>query len=277
MVDPSERPSSGHGRLSAGRPEPTRFEWDALEPGAQFRSLLGMVGAVEVTVADALAHVAERAAHALPVADGACVAVEGLDGHRQRVVTADRVAELDDLQKNLSEGPCVEAAARRRPVISADLPADPSWPGLTAALPEGALRSVLVVPLLGPSGVLGTLALYAFARSAFDDRSRQLGVRLAASAARTIRRALLLERVRRLTSQWHLASADRAPIGRAISVLMEEYEVGPDQAYAVLQLLGRTEHDDLVTVARAIVAAEEGRAASPAACGAMPPAVSPTG
>lgn len=277
MVDRCEQRPSEDGSPSAGRSEPKRLEWNALQPGRQYRSLLSMVGGVEGTVADSLAHVMERAAHALPVADGVCVAVEGLDGRRRRVATADVVAELDDLQEDLREGPCVEAVARRRPVVSADLLSDPSWPSLAASLGEGTVHSVLVVPLLAPYGVIGTLAMYAFVRSAFDDRSRQLGVRLAASAAQTVRHALVLERVRRLTFQWHLGSPDRVPIRRAIAVLMEENGVGRDEAYAVLQLLGRTEHDDLVAVARAIVAAEEGRPPAPAASGDVRPPVSPTG
>ncbi|WP_375426215.1 GAF domain-containing protein [uncultured Friedmanniella sp.] len=265
-------PSSGESGSAPEWPEP-----DALQPGPQFRSLLAMVDAVEVTVADALAHLAEQAVAALPVADGACVAFGTSVGRRVRAATADVAAELQDLQEDLGEGPGIEAAARRRPVLSGDLEADPRWPRLTASLGDTLVRSVLVLPLLGPSGVLGTLTLYASAASAFDDRSAQLGVRLAASAARTVRHALVLERARRLTTHRHLRRRDQATVDRAILVLMQENGVGSEEAYGVLQLLGRTEQEDLVAVARAIVAAEDAQRAGVAAPEDDPPALRPRG
>lgn len=274
VLDPSqERPSAPGGPPAAG-PGPGEPEPATLQLGPQFRSLLTMLGAVEVTVADALAHVAESAAAALPMADGACVAVRGSGGRTVCASTA--AAELQELQDDLGEGPCVDAAAGRRPVLTGDLPADPRWPALAASLRQSAVHSVLAFPLLGPADVLGTLSLCAAARSAFDDRSRQVGVRLATSAARTVGHALVLERTRRLTAERHLGVRDRAAVDRAIAVLMEENGVGADEAYGVLQLLGRTEHEDLVAVARAIVAAEDAQQGSPAAPEDVPP-LSPRG
>lgn len=277
VLDPSQERPSGAVSPPSGYSGAERPEHSALQPGLQARSLLTMVGAVEVTVADALVHIAERAAATLPAADAACAAAEGAAGRRERAATAAVAADLLALQEDLGEGPSLEAAARRRPVVSSDLAADPSWPGLAAAVPAGAVRSVLVLPLLAPSGVIGTLTLCAFASSAFDDRSRQLGVRLASSAAQTLRHALVLDQARRLTAQRHLRGSSRKAVDRATAVLMEENGVGAEEAYGVLQLLGRTEQDDLVTVARAIVAAEDAQQPGPLGSDEAPPPVLPRG
>lgn len=254
MFDPSQdRPLAGSGR-PPGPEDLTGSDPLLLHPGGQLRTLLSMLDAVEITVVDVLSHLADRVTELLPAVDGACVALAA-GARRERVATARFAAAVEELEESLGEGPHLDAVARQRSVRSGELAQEARWPRLAAASRTQPVRSVLVLPLRTPAGPVGTLSAYAFAPDAFDDRTRQLGVRLATTAARTVRDALVLDRARRLTSDRYLSTAGRAAVDAAIEVLMRENGVAAEQAYGVLQLLGRTERDDLVTVARAIVAA----------------------
>jgi GAF domain-containing protein len=214
-----------------------------------------MVAAAELTLVDVLRHVAGEAAGRLPAADGVLVAARRHDDSRELVATTDLAAAVDELQLGLREGPVLDAVASRGVVVSPDLARDDRWPRLAGSLGTSGLHSALCVALTADDVPLGTVSVYAREPDAFDERARELAVRLATSAGSTVGDVLVLDRLRRLTLQLHLEGSDSTAVDEAIAVLMEENGVGTDEAIAVLQMLGRTEHEDLVVVARAIVAA----------------------
>jgi GAF domain-containing protein len=214
-----------------------------------------MLAASELTLVDVLRHVADQAVSQLPTADGVLVAVRRDDDNREVVATSDLAATTDELQLGLREGPVLDALASRSVVCSGDLTQEGRWPRLAGSIGTSGVRSAVCVPLGGPDVTLGTLSLYAGAVDAFDQGARRHAARLARSAAPTVADVLVLDRARRLTLQLHLDGSDRSAVDEAIAVLMEENGVGADEALAVLQMLGRTEQEDLVAVARAIVAA----------------------
>jgi hypothetical protein len=222
--------------------------------GQQLRALREMVAAAEPSLVDVLRHLADQAAERLPGTDGVLVAVRRHDGSRAVVATSELAASADQLQLGLREGPVLDALADRSVMGSADLTGEDRWPRLARAAEASGVRSALCVPL-GEDVPLGTLSLYARAPDVFGDAAYRKAARLAGSASPSIADVLVLDRARRLSLQLHLDDADRAAVDEAIVVLVEENEVGTDEAIAVLQMLSQTEHEDLVTVARAIVAA----------------------
>lgn len=243
----------------AGGPDPAAEPAD--EGAGQLASLLGLVAAAELSLVDVLRHLAEEAAAPLPATAGVVVALRRPDGRRERVATAEPGLAVDDLQLGLREGPVLDCTAERRASSSTDLTTDGRWPRLAGAtgVLEGGVRSALCVPLVVDGVPLGTLSAYATAEQAFDDQTRRRVVRRAAAAGPTLADVLVLDQARRLTVQLHLGGRDRHAVEEAIGVLMEENGVGREEALAVLQLLGRTEHEDLGAVARAVVAARTTR------------------
>ena len=248
--DPAVPAAGGVTEAHGSRPEEPG--WPPVE---ELRSLLEMVAATELTLVDVLRHVADQATSQLPRADGVVVAVRRQDDSREVVATSDLAATADELQLGLREGPVLDALASRSVVSSPDLTQEDRWPRLAGSIGTSGVRSAVCVPLGGPEVTLGTLSLYAGAANAFGHDARRLAARLARSAAPTVADVLVLDRARRLTLQLHLDGSDRSAVDEAIAVLMEENGVGTDEALAVLEMLGRTEHEDLATVARAIVAA----------------------
>ena len=127
--------------------------------------------------------------------DGGGMSLLASSGAREPVYGSDPTAEtLERLQFTLGEGPCVDAAAGRSPVLVPDLAAP--WPGsgvaerwpafLAEALGLG-VRAVFAFPLrIGPRS-LGALDLYRGAAGPLDDRD----VARSLATADTIALALL--------------------------------------------------------------------------------------
>jgi len=72
------------------------------------------------------------------------------------------VALLEELQFSLREGPCVDAATWRRPVLEPDLRLVSAgrWPGLLPALADTPIRAVFAFPLQIGQIRLGVMDLY---------------------------------------------------------------------------------------------------------------------
>ena len=70
------------------------------------------------------------------------------------------MAQLEELERTLGEGPCVDAFTTGRPVAEPDLATATRWPGFTAAALAASARSVFGYPLMMPGGRFGALNLY---------------------------------------------------------------------------------------------------------------------
>jgi len=73
-----------------------------------------------------------------------------------------RARELEDLHFALGEGPCVEAAQARRPVLEADLVGSGfgRWPGYAPAAYQRGARGVFAFPLQVGAACVGVLDIY---------------------------------------------------------------------------------------------------------------------
>ncbi|MEV6636488.1 ATP-binding protein [Actinoplanes sp. NPDC051470] len=94
---------------------------------------------------------------------------------------------IEDLQQTLSEGPCQDAAATRRPVMAADLGTGSwrqRWPRFTKAALKAGIRAVAALPLHA-GGVRhdGALDLYRRYPGALDGTQRTAASIFAAAAA----------------------------------------------------------------------------------------------
>ncbi|OLR93473.1 GAF domain-containing protein [Actinokineospora bangkokensis] len=135
------------------------------------------------TAAHVLTLTAATAQLAIPGTDLASVTVRGPDGLLSTPISLDPVAaELDNLQYETGEGPCVDAAAGRGGVRALD--DDTTWPTFSALATSRGYRSVLATTILGtqPDGVAkGALNLYSTAAGAFDDEDADTALVLAAA------------------------------------------------------------------------------------------------
>ena len=122
-----------------------------------------------------LTQVATYAVQAIPGADGAGLTLLEQDRADTIVSTAPFVTEIDDIQYEMGQGPCISAAREGRTVLSGSLGGDSRWPRFGGRAARLGVHSVVSLPLITPDGVVGAMNVYAHDKNAFDDRAAELG------------------------------------------------------------------------------------------------------
>ena len=136
---------------------------------------LSRLGSSRLSLEDLLTRVAGFAVQAIPGADGAGLTLLERDRSDTIVKSAPFVAEVDDIQYGLGEGPCISAASTGEVMRSGSLGGDRRWPRFGPRVSRLGVHSVLSLPLLTPDGVAGAMNVYAHAKDAFDDRAERSG------------------------------------------------------------------------------------------------------
>lgn len=109
-----------------------------------------------------LQRVCRAAVRALP-ASGAGISVMTDEGVQGTAAASDATSErIEELQFTLGEGPCLDAYAARRPVLTSDLTdrGMTRWPGYAPAAHDIGVRAVFAFPLQVGAARLGVLDIY---------------------------------------------------------------------------------------------------------------------
>jgi len=145
------------------------------------------------------------------------------------------VAELDQLQASLGEGPCVDTLGGLDSVYVADLTHDPRWPRFGPRAARIGLRSALAYRLSAGGETLGALQLYARLPAAFGATDRAQGLIFAAHAGMALAVAQAQATERGRTDHLQTALVSREVIGQAQGILMERERITGDQAFDLLR------------------------------------------
>jgi GAF domain-containing protein len=145
-----------------------------------------------------------------------------------RAATGDLVHQLDRLQYDLGEGPCVDTLREADLVAVPKLRHDQRWPRYVPAAVKLGLRSQLAVRLfLDDRGTLGGLNLYSTRSDEVSSEAAAIAELFAAHAAIALGNA-------RERQNLNDALQSRKVIGQAIGILMERYEMSEERAFAFL-------------------------------------------
>jgi hypothetical protein len=106
--------------------------------------------------------------------DGASVSLSGAELELSPLWATDGTARaLEERQVTLGEGPCLDAATLRRPVLVDDLRNPPggsaAWPGFLSDVTSLGVRGLFAFPLQIGAVVIGTLELYRRAPGRLSD------------------------------------------------------------------------------------------------------------
>jgi signal transduction histidine kinase/CheY-like chemotaxis protein len=119
------------------------------------------------------------------------------------------IAELSRQDIGLSEKTVAEAAAQRAPVQVPDLEDTPDSPVVSILLRAG-YRALLVVPLLGPEGIIGVLVVRRKAPGEFPKHAVDLLQTFAAQSVLAIQNANLFAEVEEKSHQLEMASQHKS-------------------------------------------------------------------
>lgn len=160
--------------------------------------------------------------------------------------TTDLVVQLDRLQQDLQEGPCLEAAVADAVIRSADLRDEPRWPRFAKAAVELGARSVMSFQLYRHQSGVGALNLFGREPHQYSLDAEAIGAMLATHAANAL---VAADR----QQQFDSALSSRDVIGQAKGVLMERYGVDAVQAFDMLTSLSQNSNTPVRVVATHVV------------------------
>jgi GAF domain-containing protein len=189
--------------------------------------------------------VATRAS--LPDFSHVSISMKGRDGVFETAAGTDQLAwELDSVQYDLGEGPCVEAVEHEPVVVVEHLRHEQRWPGYVADAAARGVRSQVAVRLFSDRKHVAGLNLYSTEHDEVDQLAAETA-RLFATHA-----AIILGHAQH-EDQLNEALVSRKVIGQAIGILMERYRIDADRAFQFLVRASSSSNIKLRDVADEIV------------------------
>ncbi|MFS0885410.1 GAF and ANTAR domain-containing protein [Aeromicrobium sp. 179-A 4D2 NHS] len=199
------------------------------------------------TVEEGLDAIVRTAVLALPGFDHA--GISALDRHHgfETVSGTDQLVwELDSLQYDLAEGPCVDAAGGEPVVVAGNALHERRWPRFMAAAAERGLHAQIGVRLDVDGKTYGCLNLYATRPLTLDGRDVELAQLFGTHAAIALGR-------NRAEDQLSEAIATRKVIGQAIGIITQRYRITSDRAFQFLVRASQAGNIKLRDVAQDVV------------------------
>jgi GAF domain-containing protein len=204
------------------------------------------------TVAAVLRKIVAATRSIVPGADLVSITLRDPDGaFHTPIETGPLAVDLDQVQYDTGEGPCVLAARQPGPghALSDDLATEPGWPTFGPAASSRGFHSVLAttLPAAQPPHLSGALNIYSHRRHAFNDHARDLALLLATHASLALANTHALTIAELWQVQLRKAIDTRDVIGQAKGILMERRGCTADEAF---DLLRRTSQDLNVKLAQ---------------------------
>jgi ANTAR domain/GAF domain len=161
------------------------------------------------------------------------------------------VIQLDDIQFDTGEGPCLDVARVGGTSYAADLVDDERWPHFGPAAADAGIRSALAFRLSDEP--VSALNLYARLPAAFGATDRAKGVIFATLAGLALDVAGSRADNVLLMTNLHEALKTRELIGQAQGILIERERITGDQAFDVLRRASQHLNVKVREVARTLV------------------------
>ena len=157
------------------------------------------------------------------------------------------VRRANELQGELSEGPCLDVTRDQGALVSNDLTQEDRWPRWASRVhAELGVGSMMSLPVHAGSRSHGALSLYA------DERHRFAGEDVAVAQALVAQLAVNIDAGRQI-DQLRVAVGSRTIIGQAQGLLMGQLDIDADQAFDYLRRISSTSNRKLAVVAMEIV------------------------
>ncbi|ANZ35629.1 histidine kinase [Lentzea guizhouensis] len=216
------------------------------------------------TAQEVLQQVVRAAVLVVPGAELVSITLRSADGHFHTPVQTDRVAiELDQLQYDLHEGPCLDVAEPAGPavVLAADLTVARAWPRFgpaAAARGMGAVLATALLPHVKPPRLSGALNVYSRRRDGLDETAQAASLLLATHASLALAHTHAVTAADLKVEQLRRAIDSRDVIGQAKGILMARRGLTADKAFDQLRHASQQLNVKLVEIAEAVASGRAG-------------------
>lgn len=207
----------------------------------------------QTNVHEAMQRIA-RTTHALFSVDGAgLMLIDAEQQLRNVAVSDDRMGQLESLQVEHHEGPCMDAYADKELVRSEDLDAEQRWPLFGPAAVDRGLHAVLASPIPYRQEAVGVVAVVSATPRPWTPEGELALVAFTDLAALLIASTLHGQHQSELAVQLQTALDTRAVIEQAKGILIAQQNLTPRQSYERLRAIARSERRRLADVATEVV------------------------
>jgi hypothetical protein len=183
---------------------------------------------------DSVKGVADSLVRLFPVTGASVSTIGEFLGNETLSASDDSAARLDELQFDLSEGPCWDALATGRPVLTPDLGAVPEdrWPLFAPAVSGEGIGALFAFPMIVGHLRIGAIDLYSEAPAELERLHTRQATRLAGLVGRTVLRLALGETPEEPAG---VSKHSRRTVHQATGMLIAQLDISAEEAGLVLQ------------------------------------------
>jgi transcriptional regulator with GAF, ATPase, and Fis domain len=182
--------------------------------------------------------------------DHASLMLRGSDTFLTVAASGEVARTIDGYERELGEGPCLDAIVDNSVYHDADLTDGSPWPRLTErVLATTPVRSMAGFRLLVGDQKSGALNLFSEAPGGLDNESVDQGIVLASFV--TV--ALLAAHERKTAETLRAGLASNREIGKAIGLMMAFHKISDEDAFAMLRSASQDMNIKLAEVAKQVV------------------------
>ena len=222
----------------------------------EVRAALGELGRFrfgEMRVEDAL-HEIVHTTHTMFDVDGAGLMLTDSEQQLRNVAASDdRLAHLEELQIEHSEGPCIAAYEDKELVGAEDLTRDQRWPKFSDAAVSRRVRAVLASPLPYNQDAVGVVAVVSEQSRPWSAEGELALLAFTDLAALLIASMMQNQQQSELATQLQGALDSRQIIEQAKGVLVGRHGIAPRAAFEQLRAQARAERRKLAAVCAEVV------------------------
>jgi GAF domain-containing protein len=204
------------------------------------------------TLGATLATLVETAVQSVPGCDAASVALS-IEGRPATAAVTGRVAlELDMVQYDLHDGPCLTSFRNVEALRLDVIEAGDAFPHFAVAASAKGVRGVLSVPATWGADLVATLNLYSH-RGPFDESATSVAAVLAAQVGIAVSRSPEFAAARATVEEAQREAEDHSEVEMATGLLMGMQRCTVEQAQGLLRQAAIGEEQTIVQIAHRII------------------------
>ncbi len=171
--------------------------------------------------------------------------------------SSDEAQELNEIQYDYRDGPCLSASRHQVTVEVPDFMQDDRWPDYSRAVTQRGIRSVLAVPFLLEHGDGAALNLYSTVPAHFTPEHVERAQDYAQQASQALALAVRLARHKDAETDVLEAMKSRTTIDLAMGIIMGQNGCNQEEAFIRLQSDSSSRNIKLRDVAVGVVGAAD--------------------
>jgi GAF domain-containing protein len=227
---------------------------DNTEPHHVFQTLAQLIYS-GTTFEEIYQHLVDTAPRVVSGCDHASLMLARRQGYETAAASDDIARHIDALEREIGEGPCVDAIDEETGQIDPDIRKHSTWPALAArVLEETPVRGMAGYRLVLDGQKVGALNLFSDTPGAFDEHGDEGAV---LSAFASVALGSLASRERADSLRRGLES--NREVGKAIGLLMSAHQIGSEDAFELLRKASNDMNMKLTEVAREVIENAERR------------------